>query len=69
MTLQERAMQLVSQITQNQQQAPNQFLQGGLDAIRNNDATKGEEIANKILQQAGISREQAMAIARQRGII
>lgn len=69
MTMLERAASIASQITQNQQQAPNDFLQSGLDAIRNKDATKGEEIANKILQQAGINRDQAMAIARQRGLI
>lgn len=70
MTMLERATQLASQITQqNSQPNISPFLQSALSAIQNNDAQKGEEIANKILQQAGISREQAMQIAHQRGLI
>lgn len=74
MTMMERATQLVNQITQfqtqqNQQTNLSPFLQSGLDAIKNRDASNGERIANQILQQAGISREQAIQMARQRGLI
>lgn len=37
-----------------------------IDAIRNNDAKAGVALANQILQKAGISREQALEIAKQR---
>ena len=63
------ANQIASQIPNQQQNNITPFMQSGLNAIMNNDSKKGEEIANNILKQAGISREQAMQIARQRGII
>lgn len=69
MNMYQRAAQIANQLTSQNIQAPNNFLQGGLTAIQNNDTAKGEEIANQILQQAGISREQALAMAHQRGLI
>lgn len=71
MRLLDRAAQLASQISQqnNGQTQISPFMQSGLNALMNRDAKKGEEIANQILQNAGISREQAMQIARQRGLI
>lgn len=35
-----------------------------ISAIRNNDATKGEQLANNILSSYGVSREDALAQAK-----
>lgn len=37
-----------------------------IDALRNNDAKAGEEIANNLLKSYGVSKEQALQMARQR---
>lgn len=48
----------------NQDQA--QFAMSGINAIRNNDSAKGEELANQILQRAGMTKDQAMQIVQQK---
>lgn len=61
------ALKLLNQVpinAMNQEQA--QFAMGGINAIRNNDVIQGEQIANDILQKAGMSREQAMQIVQQK---
>lgn len=70
MSYRDIALNLLNQIpinTMNQSDA--QFALSGINAIRNNDASQGEEIANQILQKVGMTREQAMQIAHQRGLI
>lgn len=70
MSYRDIALNLLNQVpvnTMNQSDA--QFALSGINAIRNNDVTKGEEIANGILQKVGVTREQAMQIAHQRGLI
>lgn len=47
-------------------QADAQFALSGINAIRNNDIAQGEQIANQILQNVGMSREQAMQIVQQK---
>lgn len=37
-----------------------------VDALRNNDAKAGEEIANNLLKTYGMTKEQAMQMAKQR---
>lgn len=69
MSIVERAAQVVEQLQAQNPQGTSNFLMGGINAIKNNDAAAGEKIANQILQQVGMSREQAMNIARQRGLI
>lgn len=51
----------------NLQQSP--FLQSGLNAIRNGDAKAGEDLANHILQSYGLTKEQALSIAKKKGLI
>lgn len=46
----------------NIQQSP--FAQAGMNAILNNDAKAGEQLANNILKSVGMTKEQAMQIAR-----
>lgn len=48
----------------NQEQA--QFAMSGINAIRNNDTVQGEQIANQILQNTGMTKEQAMQIVQQK---
>lgn len=47
----------------NIQQSP--FAQAGMNAILNNDAKAGEQLANNILKSVGMTKEQAMQLARQ----
>lgn len=47
----------------NIQQSP--FAQAGVNAILNNDAKAGEQLANNILKSVGMTKEQAMQLARQ----
>ena len=61
-----RIMDIVSQMIRNNpniQQSP--FAQAGMNAILNNDAKAGEQLANNILQSVGMTKEQAMQLARQ----
>lgn len=46
----------------NIQQSP--FAQAGMNAILNNDAKAGEQLANNILKSVGMTKEQAMELAR-----
>lgn len=48
----------------NQEQA--QFAMNGINAIYNNDSVQGEQMANQILQNAGMTKEQAMQIVQQK---
>lgn len=43
----------------------NPMAQNAIEAIQNNDAAKGEEIANNLCETYGISREEAMAKAKE----
>lgn len=70
MSYRDIALNLLNKVpvnTMNQEDA--RFALSGINAIRNNDVTQGEQIANDILQKVGITREQAMQIAHQRGLI
>lgn len=51
----------------NIQQSP--FAQAGMNAILNNDAKAGEQLANNILQSVGMTKEQAMELARKNHLI
>ena len=51
----------------NIQQSP--FAQAGVNAILNNDAKAGEQLANNILQSVGMTKEQAMELARKNHLI
>lgn len=67
MSYRDMALKLLNQVpvnTMNQSDA--QFALSGINAIRNNDVSQGEQIANDILQKVGMTREQAMQIAQQR---
>lgn len=46
----------------NIQQSP--FAQAGINAILNNDVKAGEQLANNILQTVGMTKEQALDLAR-----
>lgn len=70
MSYRDIALNLLNKVPVNtMDQSSAQFALSGINAIRNNDVSKGEEIANNILQQVGMTKEQAMQIARQRGLI
>lgn len=51
----------------NIQQSP--FAQAGMNAILNNDAKAGEQLANNILKSVGMTKEQAMELARKNHLI
>lgn len=51
----------------NIQQSP--FAQAGMNAILNNDAEAGEQLANNILKSVGMTKEQAMELARKNHLI
>lgn len=51
----------------NVQQVP--WAQAGINAILNNDAKAGEQLANNLLQSMGMTRDQAMEMARKNHII
>lgn len=51
----------------NIQQSP--FVQAGMNAILNNDAKAGEQLANNILKSVGMTKEQAMELARKNHLI
>lgn len=62
-----RMLDIASQLIRNNpniQQSP--FAQAGVIAILNNDAKTGEQLANNILKSVGMTKEQAMQIARNR---
>lgn len=45
------------------------FAQAGMNAILNNDAKAGEQLANNILKSVGMTKEQAMELARKNHLI
>lgn len=51
----------------NIQQSP--FAQAGINAILNNDAKAGEQLANNILQSVGMTKEQAIELAKKNHLI
>lgn len=51
----------------NIQQSP--FAQAGMNAILNNDAKAGEQLANNILKSVGMTKEQAIELARKNHLI
>lgn len=51
----------------NIQQSP--FAQAGMNAVLNNDAKAGEQLANNILKSVGMTKEQAMELARKNHLI
>ena len=50
----------------NIQQTP--LAQAGINAILNNDAKAGEQLANNILNSMGMTKEEALKIARERNL-
>lgn len=50
----------------NIQQSP--FAQAGINAILNHDAKAGEQLANNILQTVGMTKEQALDLARKQNL-
>lgn len=65
-----RFLDIASQMIRNNpniQQSP--FAQAGTNAILNHDAKAGEQLANNILQSVGMTKEQAMKLARKNHLI
>lgn len=65
-----RLIDMANQIARNNpnvQQVP--WAQAGINAILNNDAKAGEQLANNLLQSMGMTRDQAMEMARKNHII
>lgn len=65
-----RLTDMANQIARNNpnvQQVP--WAQAGINAILNNDAKAGEQLANNLLQSMGMTRDQAMEMARKNHII
>lgn len=65
-----RIMDIASQMIRNNpniQQSP--FAQAGVNAILNNDVKAGEQLANNILQSVGMTKEQAMQLAKKNHLI
>lgn len=44
------------------------FAQAGVNAILNNDAKAGEQLANNILQSVGMTKEQALNLAKNQNL-
>lgn len=58
------------QLIQNSPNLPKTpWTQAGVNAILNNDAKAGEQLANNILNAMGMTKEQAMDIARQNHLL
>lgn len=55
-------------IRSNPQVNQSPFAQAGINAILNNDAQAGEQLANNILHSMGMTKEQALEIARQQNL-
>lgn len=65
-----RLTDMANQIAKNNpniQQVP--WAQAGINAILNNDTKAGEELANNILNSMGMTKEQALDMARKNHII
>ena len=62
-----KIMNLATQMIQNNPQInQSPFAQAGINAILNNDSKTGEQLANNILQSLGMTKEQALEIAKER---
>lgn len=64
-----RLTDMANQIARNNpnvQQVP--WAQAGINAILNNDSKAGEQLANNILNSMGMTKEEALQIARQRNL-
>lgn len=64
-----RITDLASQIIRNNpniQQSP--FAQAGVNAILNNDTKAGEQLANNILKTVGMTKEQALNLAKNQNL-
>lgn len=55
-------------IRNNPQVNQSPFAQAGINAILNNDAQAGEQLANNILQSLGMTKEQALEIAKRQNL-
>lgn len=53
-------------IRNNPQVNQSPFAQAGINAILNNDTQAGEQLANNILSSMGMTKEQALEIAKER---
>lgn len=65
-----RITDLAAQMIRNNpsiQQTP--LAQAGINAILSNDAKAGEQLANNILNSMGMTKEEALQIARQRNLL
>ena len=64
-----KIMNLATQMIQNNPQI-NQypFAQDGINAILSNDSKSGEQLANNILQSLGMTKEQALEIAKRQNL-
>lgn len=64
-----RIIDIASQMIRNNpniQQSP--FAQAGVNAILNNDAKAGEQLANNILKTVGMTKEQALNLAKNQNL-
>lgn len=64
-----RITDLAAQMIRNNpniQQTP--LAQAGINAILSNDAKAGEQLANNILNSMGMTKEEALQIARERNL-
>lgn len=64
-----RITDLAAQMIRNNpniQQTP--LAQAGINAILSNDAKAGEQLANNILNSMGMTKEEALKIARERNL-
>ena len=64
-----RITELAAQMVRNNpniQQTP--LAQAGINAILNNDAKSGEQLANNILNSMGMTKEQALQIAQKQNL-
>ena len=55
-------------IRNNPQVNQSPFAQAGINAILNNDAQAGKQLANNILQSLGMTKEQALEIAKRQNL-
>lgn len=64
-----RITDIATQMIQNNPQVNQSPLaQAGINAILHNDARAGEQLANNILHSMGMTKEQALEIARQQNL-
>ena len=64
-----KIMNLATQMIRNNPQVnQSPFAQAGINAILNNDAQAGEQLANNVLQSLGMTKEQALEIAKRQNL-